>query len=81
MIVNEDYCVDCGECVGQSCPYYSPTPTHYCDNDCDEFAEYEIDGMELCHDCALDYLKERFDEYTVLEMCDLMGIDYHKIGE
>ena len=74
----ESFCVGCKPdlpCLGAACPYHTPSPVFYCDI-CGEAAEYRIDGSDLCEECAKDYLTERFRDYPIREMAQLVDADF-----
>jgi hypothetical protein len=49
---------------------------YYCDI-CEDgtCAEYSIDGEHYCEDCAKVYLKETFEDLTLLEQAEALNID------
>lgn len=78
MIRYENECVGCPTemgCLGKACPYVD-VPVYVCDECESDDAEYQIDGHEYCEDCAKKYLQESFDELTISEKADLLGIDF-----
>lgn len=81
MIKIENECVDCPKeigCIGDLCPYKNVT-RYYCDY-CEQESElYNFDGEELCEDCARARLKECFDDYTLEEQAEILGLDLSKV--
>lgn len=76
MLEYEDHCVGCPPeigCLGTSCPNIN-VPTYYCD-DCKNYAQYNIDGDDLCENCAEKYLKERFNDLSIEEMAKALEIN------
>lgn len=74
----ENRCVGCRlPCIYNACPYYN-VEVHYCDFCEDEGIEYIIDGIELCENCAEQYLQEIFDCMTIDERADILKVDYQK---
>lgn len=74
----ESLCVGCAPdlpCMGSSCSLYAPSPVILCDV-CENSAEYRIDGSDLCEECAKDYLTERFRDYPIREMAQLVDADF-----
>lgn len=85
MIKYEDHCCGCAvpgyPCIGNSCPNIN-VPVYYCDV-CkkDRYAEYKIDDIHYCEDCARDYIKETFDELTLSEQAELLDIKLNFLEE
>lgn len=78
--VRSSDCVDCGlPCLGQDCPHWERVD-YYCDN-CNDYAEYTVDGEELCEKCTEDYIKEVASSLSIYEKAELLGIDLKKIWE
>ena len=78
--VRSSDCVDCGlPCLGQSCPHWERVD-YYCDN-CNDYAEYTVDGEELCEKCTEDYIKEVASSLSIYEKAELLGIDLKRIWE
>ena len=76
MVKYEDGCVGCGlPCLYESCPHYR-VERHYCDK-CDDYAVAEIDGEELCEEHANKQLTNWFDELSISEKCEALGVDYN----
>ena len=76
MIKYEDNCVGCPPemgCLGSSCPNRN-IEVHYCDICDSSNAEYEIDGEDICSDCIEDVLRQIFEDLTVQEKVDVLGI-------
>lgn len=70
----ENHCVSCGlPCLGNTCPYRR-VKVYYCDICGNENAEYTIDGEDYCEECAKDYIKDAFDELTLLEQAEILDI-------
>lgn len=83
MIKHENQCCDCAvpgyPCLGIFCPYIN-VPVYYCDIcNYDAYAEYEIDGEHYCKDCAKNYLKECFDDLTLLEQAKILDIPFKRL--
>lgn len=83
MIKYENHCCDCAvpayPCIGDSCPRMN-VPVYYCDcYDCDNHAEYDIDGDHYCKDCAKTYLKEVFDDLTLSEQAVVLNVDIRSL--
>lgn len=77
----ENHCVDCGlPCLDSSCPYRN-VPVDYCDDCGDEGAKYRSDGDDLCEDCAKARIKEAFDDLTLSEQAEAVGIDLSEIND
>lgn len=71
----ENNCVDCGlPCLGSSCPHRNAV-FYYCDI-CGEYAEYKIDGKDLCDKCAEEYLNEIFEDLSASEKAEALGLSY-----
>lgn len=69
----ENQCVDCGlPCIGDSCPHANAV-VYYCDN-CGEYADYEIDGEDLCKECAERRLRDIFEDMPVSEQAEKLGV-------
>lgn len=74
MKKTENHCVDCGlPCLGISCPHREVT-VDYCDGGCENFAEYRIDGEDLCEVCCLKRVQEIFDELDLYEKAEAIGV-------
>ena len=78
MIKYENQCCSCAApgypCMGSSCPYIN-VPVYYCDKCNIEFhAEYDIEGEHYCEKHAEEYLKEIFEDLTILEQAEILGI-------
>lgn len=75
----ENRCVDCGlPCLGRVCPNYSVSVYHCDDCGC-EGAEYRVDGDDLCKECTKIRIKEVFDNLTLREQADVLGVDLSEI--
>ena len=78
MIVHENECVDCGlPCIGSLCSY-SDVVRRYCDI-CGEPAEYIVDNVDMCEDCANKVVDEEFKGLTYFEKCELLEFEYKEI--
>lgn len=75
----ENYCVGCETCtLGYGCPLLH-VETYYCDLcDCGE-VEYRVDDLDLCQDCANKYLNDMFNECTMEEKAEMLGVNYKQI--
>lgn len=85
MIRYENHCCDCAvpgyPCIGNSCPYVN-VPVYYCDHcDDDAYAECDIEGEHYCKDCAKTYLKEVFDDLTLLEQAEALGVNMKSLED
>ena len=83
MIRYENRCCDCAvpgyPCLGNLCPYVN-VPVYYCDIcDCDAYAEYEINGEHYCGDCAKNYIKEYFEDLSLSEQAERLGIIFKRM--
>ena len=83
MIRYENHCCDCAvpgyPCLGNSCPYIN-VPTYCCD--CcggDTYAEYNVEGDHYCEACAKEYLKEVFEDLTLLEQAKVLNISIRSL--
>jgi len=75
MLKYENDCVDCGKyCLYEICPYYN-VAHYYCD-ECDEPANYQIDGQDLCESCAEDYFKQCFEVLTAEEKAEILETEF-----
>lgn len=77
MINKESYCIECKDmglhCLGDFCQKKSMT-TYICDTEgCGQPAQYKVYDFDLCPDCARAYLKDIFDDSTILELIDVFG--------
>ena len=78
--VHSSDCVDCGlPCLGKSCQHWERVD-YYCDS-CNNYAEYTVDGDDLCENCAEDYINEIASSLSIYEKAELLGIDLKKIWE
>ncbi len=76
MIILEDKCVSCGlPCVGHSCDYYVAREVCYCDCCCEEVAIKNIDGKNMCKECAEQYLDNAFHDLSIEEKAEALDID------
>lgn len=79
----ENDCVGCPEgmgCLGSSCPYVNVL-RYYCDECGSDNAEYTIDGTDLCESCAENYLLDLFNEMTINEKAEALGVDICKVED
>lgn len=77
----ENHCVDCGlPCIGNSCPYCNVS-VYYCDDCGNKKAKYNIDEDDLCESCADKRIQEAFDNLTLLEKAETVGVDLSKINK
>lgn len=77
MIKHENQCVGCPTemgCLGSSCPYMNVEVR--CCEYCGDEAYCCIDGEDLCEQCAEETLKECFDNLTISEMAEALGVEY-----
>ena len=85
MIKYENHCCSCAvpgyPCMGSSCPYVN-VPVYYCDIcDDDIRAEYDIEGEHYCKEHAKEYLKESFEELTMSEQAEVLGIELKSLED
>jgi hypothetical protein len=68
--------------MGSSCPYVN-VPVAYCDtcNDDDTYAEYNIDGEHYCEECAKKYIKEVFEDLTILEQAEILDVSLKSLED
>lgn len=79
----ENECVGCPPergCLGSQCPYVD-VPRDYCDLCGTEGATYRIDGEDYCEDCAKEFLRDMFDNLTITEKAEILGIDISEIDD
>ena len=77
MVRYEDNCVGCPSglgCLGDSCPFIN-TPVYYCDS-CGDYAEYNIDGNDLCRECAEKYLDDLWNQSSLAEKAELLDVEF-----
>ena len=85
MIKYENHCCDCAvpgyPCMGSSCPNVN-IPVYYCDI-CNNniYAEYDIEGEHYCEDCAEVCLKEAFEDLTLSEKAEVLGINMKNLED
>lgn len=75
MKIIESGCVGCPTelgCLGKGCPYREYV-RYECDC-CSAPAEFEIDGEDFCPDCAEEILTDAFEDLTIWERAELLGI-------
>lgn len=85
MIKYENHCCGCAvpayPCMGSLCPNVN-VPVYYCDIcDNDNYAEYSIEGEHYCENHAKEYLKENFEELTVLEQAEILNISLKSLED
>lgn len=74
MIKTENQCVDCGlPCIGDLCKYKNVI-VRYCDRCKSDGAVYEMNGENLCSDCASEIVKDIFDDMTLREKAEVCGV-------
>ena len=82
MMIREDHCVGCPKemgCIG-SAGMYKDVPVYYCDNcDGDVYADYRIDGIDMCEECAEKYLNDAFEDNTIIEKAEILDIEIERI--
>ncbi len=77
MIGKRDGCVGCPPemgCMGRGCPYMDVEVT-VCDK-CRSDAVCNIDGEDLCEDCAQRSLIEMFQMLSLREQAELLDVEY-----
>lgn len=73
MMISRNECIKCDEyCIGNQCPL-KDIVVHYCDECTYRRADYIIDGIELCENCAEKFLNEEFNDLSVEEKADSLG--------
>lgn len=74
MIKKQCDCVDCDlPCIKEACPYYK-SEIVVCD-ECGNYAEYSFfDEKDLCESCAHQYLSESWDESSIEEKAEMLGM-------
>lgn len=83
MKVYENQCVGCPPemgCLGSVCPYKN-VPVNYCDQCDGADAVYKIEGKYYCEDCAALYLRDVYNELSISEKADMLGIGLNKIND
>lgn len=81
MVKIENHCVGCPPEMGCISCSYSRVEVHYCDTCGEEvIAEYEIDGEDMCFDCALRYCDDVFDEMTLKEKLEMLDVDFKELN-
>ena len=74
MKIAENQCVQCGlPCLGSLCPYQNIS-VYYCDLCKSDEAEYRMNDMDICKSCAEQYLYFRFDDLTLKQKAELLGV-------
>ncbi len=82
MVRYESDCVGCPSgmgCLGSSCPYQNIEAY-----DCDECgaknaAIYKMEDQEFCEKCAEEWLQECFDNLSIEEKAEALGVDFKTI--
>lgn len=77
MTITVDECVGCPPemgCMGAACPNRN-VERHVCDK-CGEAAVYELNGEELCEDCAEDVINEAWNALSSEEKADLLDVSF-----
>lgn len=77
MIKHKDQCVGCPSemgCLGIACPYTN-VEVRVCD-ECGDSAYYIIEGMDLCEQCAEEFLDKNFSEMSMPEKIECLGLDW-----
>lgn len=77
----ENDCVGCPSdlgCIGDSCPYRN-VERFYCD-ECSSDASYRIDGLDLCDECAENYIKNAFEDLALWEKAKILNISFDELG-
>ena len=66
MVKIENDCVGCPQgCINCGRKYVEH---YYCDECGDEAKLYEVEGMQLCRDCVVDYLASTIEQnYNIVE--------------
>ena len=75
----ENYCVGCKPdlpCLGPACPYHDPFPVYHCDECGSDDVVCHIDGKDYCESCAKRLMIEEFSNLTLLEMAELLDLDF-----
>lgn len=79
MKVKTNECVECGlPCLGVDCPNRN-TYRYYCDECGEEGVDYEIEGEELCEECAEKNLNELLLQLSIEEKAEAIGIYIYKL--
>lgn len=77
----ENHCVDCDlPCLGNSCPYQN-VEVFYCDICGSGRAKYRVCGDDYCKECMVDFLKDSFNELTIMEKAKALEIDIQNIDD
>lgn len=70
----ENHCVNCDlPCLGNSCSYRN-AEVLYCDICGDVEVAYRIENEDYCKECAEKYLSEVFNELSLEERAEVLGI-------
>ena len=85
MIKYENHCCSCAApgypCIGNACPNKN-VPVYYCDIcNSDTYAEYNIDGEHYCKECAKKYIKEVFEDLTILEQAEILDVSLKSLED
>ena len=85
MIKYENHCCGCAApgypCIGSSCPYVN-VPVYYCDFcDIDNYAVCDIENEHYCEEHAKAYLKEIFEDLSLLEQGEILDINIKSLED
>ena len=76
MVVYENNCVGCGiPCINCGRKHQEVIK---CDNGCDEYAVYSINGEDFCEECAEEILVDMFKDLTVAQMAELLDVKFSR---
>lgn len=77
----ENNCVDCGlPCLGNSCPYRN-VKVFNCDICGSGRAKYRMCGNDYCKECMEEFLKDEFNELTIMEKAKVLDIEIQNIDD
>ena len=73
MVVYENNCVGCAiPCINCGKKHQEVIK---CDTpNCDEYANYCIDGEDYCEECEKEILIDQFKDLTIDDMANILGI-------
>jgi hypothetical protein len=78
----DDNCVGCTSmglpCMAPACGN-SSREMIFCDNHPEEYADYIVDGEELCEECAKELLKEVFNDLLLSEQAEALNISFEDL--